>query len=908
VFVDSISGTRLLTTCLTDLSAKGTNWVTFSDGVSVGPTFSTTTVTPVGTVTLTTTNGEAEVCVGVVTNAIGETNVWPQVNIRAMALADGSHTNWGLIYAVQPEDGGDMEIGDGLSYTVNLAAGTYRLTTYIAGRRTDALSTLEVNDGATAALSTTVAFKASGNAANNPGENDGEVVAEFALSSSGTATFSVTRNDGGNGGGTDFLGIRGAAIEAIPQSDTNAPVVLSVQGSAVTDLPDTVVATFDEPVDIASASFVLTNSVGAGVALSSTNLSDGDVVLTFGTGPLVAGETYGLSLSNVQDNQPIPNVLAFTNVQFTAQGFEPQVTIDWRTSAAAGASNLVYSLDGDGLLTGGAGVETFGGFGALASNFSNILTLRAYDALEFTSLFGVVVDLESNDYVEATATNGTWDASLGAVGQEGFGFNGNGGVYPRDTILNNNSWPYGGGLLLQLDFTAPTTGGKNMKISFTDQNTLGAFEVGDTERTDGTPADSFSWTIAPGTTISMLVRNIDVTDPDGVGGDGRRLQTCTLEFLDADTNPPVVVDIQGRVLFNQDDQVLVSFDEAVDTGAASFSITNAAGSPLAINNTALSADQKVLTLTTDAMSAGTNYFLDISGLKDLALVPNTLNTNVPFVAVEVAPVAQINWKQDAGNLVETNPVDLVYSIDALGQPTGGIGVETFSGAVQIANAASVLTVRAYDLTTNSTLDAVVADTNSNDWIEAAVSGTGWDASLVAAEQVGFGFHDPQGLTPGSTDNTFAQEGSELLVFEFSAPTNGGYFMLAEIEGRGQQVGAYEVGDTEVIDADVVGQGGSTFSAVLAPGESKSFTLWNAALNGGSGSAKQIRWAQVSFFTPQPTLTITESGGTVTVSWDPVAGSLQSAPAATGPWDNLTTESPYVTPASGSAEYYRVQVP
>jgi hypothetical protein len=57
----------------------------------------------------------------------------------------------------------------------------------------------------------------------------------------------------------------------------------------------------------------------------------------------------------------------------------------------------------------------------------------------------------------------------------------------------------------------------------------------------------------------------------------------------------------------------------------------------------------------------------------------------------------------------------------------------------------------------------------------------------------------------------------------------------------------------------------------------------------------------------PTLSISRLGGTVTVSWDPTGGTLQSA-TVLGTWSPVGSANPYVTPAAGAATYYRVVVP
>lgn len=56
------------------------------------------------------------------------------------------------------------------------------------------------------------------------------------------------------------------------------------------------------------------------------------------------------------------------------------------------------------------------------------------------------------------------------------------------------------------------------------------------------------------------------------------------------------------------------------------------------------------------------------------------------------------------------------------------------------------------------------------------------------------------------------------------------------------------------------------------------------------------------------LQITSAGANVAISWSPAAigQKLQSAPAVTGPWTDITDASnPYVTPASGAQVFYRI---
>lgn len=55
----------------------------------------------------------------------------------------------------------------------------------------------------------------------------------------------------------------------------------------------------------------------------------------------------------------------------------------------------------------------------------------------------------------------------------------------------------------------------------------------------------------------------------------------------------------------------------------------------------------------------------------------------------------------------------------------------------------------------------------------------------------------------------------------------------------------------------------------------------------------------------PRLVIARNGTQITVSWD--GGTLESAPAVTGPWTPVSgATSPYITPATEAARFYRAR--
>jgi hypothetical protein len=54
------------------------------------------------------------------------------------------------------------------------------------------------------------------------------------------------------------------------------------------------------------------------------------------------------------------------------------------------------------------------------------------------------------------------------------------------------------------------------------------------------------------------------------------------------------------------------------------------------------------------------------------------------------------------------------------------------------------------------------------------------------------------------------------------------------------------------------------------------------------------------------LTISRDGPSVSISWTPTGGTLQSAPSPDGPWSPVTgATNPFATAATGTAAFYRV---
>ena len=239
------------------------------------------------------------------------------------------------------------------------------------------------------------------------------------------------------------------------------PTVTDVSGS--TGFGDEVVVTFSEAVDTVDATtlsnYSLTNELGNAVAVTDAVLTEGSVV-TLSTGSLNLGTTNSLTVRNIKDLAASPNTMVTTNVDFIVEDSSPIVTIDWRQGSnpdtTVGPWDLVYSLDSSGKLTGGSGLETFSGT-ALATDFPDLVTVRAFDAISF-AYNGVVLSNSlpdgTNDYVTQALTGSTWDPTTPLfLTQLGFGLDNNHGLTPNE---NNNTFLYNGPDFLQFDFNVPT--------------------------------------------------------------------------------------------------------------------------------------------------------------------------------------------------------------------------------------------------------------------------------------------------------------------------------------------------------------------------------------------------------------------------------------------------------------------
>lgn len=180
------------------------------------------------------------------------------------------------------------------------------------------------------------------------------------------------------------------------------------------------------------------------------------------------------------------------------------------------------------------------------------------------------------------------------------------------------------------------------------------------------------------------------------------------------------------------------------------------------------------------------------------------------------------------------PKTLSYGIDATGNLTGnnlGGTIETLTGNTNyLANVASFMDITAYDL--NGVAPSIVADGTSADFLEANVSGSGWDTSGLT--DIGFRFKDSgASMLPGTGNNNWVSA-SELMIIELTVPP-GAATMTFGYDGTSEHR-YYLVGDTDIDD----GRGDSVTETLFA-GETRTLLLWNKGAN-----AKRITSFSVDF--------------------------------------------------------------
>ncbi len=232
------------------------------------------------------------------------------------------------------------------------------------------------------------------------------------------------------------------------------------------------------------------------------------------------------------------------------------------------------------------------------------------------------------------------------------------------------------------------------------------------------------------------------------------------------------------------------------------------------------------------------------------------------LALAVSAQAQFSVNYTAtANTDVAGPLTLSYGIDGSGNLTGNSlanSAETLAGnSPFLSSVASFMTVTAYNL--NGVAPAIVADGVSSDFLEANVSGGGWDTSGLS--DIGFRFKSGGSVAPGTGNNTWPSA-SELMIVELTTPAGIGT-MTFGFDGTVDNV-YFLVGDTDVA------HGRNDFNTeTLFPGESRTLLMWNKNAGGG---AKRINSFSVDFTEAASTFdfTLTPSNELIITTFYPSA--------------------------------------
>ena len=253
-----------------------------------------------------------------------------------------------------------------------------RLAYEIPPTITASLTNLIVEEGRSVAFAPQMAnflpqsFRWQRDGADLPGAtNDRYEIASSSLSDHGAVFRAFITNRFG------MTNTAEAQLTVLP--DTNAPIATRVLNANRTNI----FVTFSEPVTSTSA-LALANYQLSGAALLHAELGPelGTVILT--TAPLTMGSSYTLSISNVLDRASMANLLAPTQLVFTAREFNPH-----GVGHPAQPGNIL-PFSGDATVTGGgSGIDAQAdqflfGWQAVSGNFDFRVRLNA---IEFTDLW-----------------------------------------------------------------------------------------------------------------------------------------------------------------------------------------------------------------------------------------------------------------------------------------------------------------------------------------------------------------------------------------------------------------------------------------------------------------------------------------------------------------------------------------
>lgn len=370
----------------------------------------------------------------------------------------------------------------------------------------------------------------------------------------------------------------------------------------------------------------------------------------------------------------------------------------------------------------------------------------------------------------------------------------------------------------------------------------------------------------------------------------------------SDKVPPTLASAQ--ISFKSNSKVVVVFSEAVGAASANVAANYKLNNGATVSAAALGSNPRIVELSTSALSKTSSYQLTVSGVQDLfnnTITPNSvidvgLQKGIYFVTADPGPLTF------AGDNAVNNHL-----------LARGFDVQLAMGA-DVPEDGSSAAGRDLIIESSSLGSGTVENNGVGKFKNLAIPAMDWEASSVDA----FGFQEAN----PATGTTAAQ--TQVKIVDPSHPLAAGLpagpvtvVSSPETFSQSMPVGAHVVGTLASDPTQAVlyayDKGEKGFGGFVMPARRVFFffqdnTAAVANDNGWKLFDAAVDWLLGVQAPPAggPTLTVTRSGNSLTISWTG-AGTLQSATSLQAPiaWTNEPGASPVTVPTSGALKFYRV---
>ncbi len=371
----------------------------------------------------------------------------------------------------------------------------------------------------------------------------------------------------------------------------------------------------------------------------------------------------------------------------------------------------------------------------------------------------------------------------------------------------------------------------------------------------------------------------------------------------ADKVPPTLASAQKS--FSSDTKVLVIFSESVAAASGNTAANYKIDNGITVSAAALTANPRVVELTTSAIAKGSKNQLTVSGVQDLfnnAIAPNS--------SIEVG-------FQKGVYLVTTDPGPLTFAGDnAINQHLldRGFNVELARGDDVPADGSTALG-RDLIIETSTLGSGTVEIDGVGKFKNLAIPAMDWEASSVDA----FGFQELN-AAPGTTAGQ-----TQVNIVDDSHPLAAGFpkglltVTAPETYSQAQPVGAHIVATLAADPTQAIifyyDKGEKGFGDFAMPARRVFFFFQDNTAAVANDNGWKLFDAAVDWLlgieapTPppgQPVLSISQAGTSLTISWTN-GGRLQSTASLGSPisWTDESNTSPFTAPITGAGKFYRV---